>query len=79
MVLAPIHYDSFASTGVEDCYSPSAVDILVDSLPSERGTYQGDVLSPTLFDIVIDCIIREWYRRTRCLLTLLFFMQTMDD
>ena len=32
---------------------------------SECGTYQGDVLSPLLFDIILDCILREWHRQMR--------------
>jgi len=33
-------------------------------LHAERGVCQGDTDSPTIFDIVLDCILREWYRQT---------------
>jgi hypothetical protein len=28
---------------------------------SERGTTQGDIVSPTIFNIIFDAVIREWY------------------
>lgn len=30
-------------------------------IKSERGTTQGDVASPTIFNIVVDAIVRDWY------------------
>jgi retron-type reverse transcriptase len=30
---------------------------------SERGTTQGDIISPTIFNIVVDAVVREWYHR----------------
>jgi hypothetical protein len=33
--------------------------------PSRRGTTQGDVISPTIFNIIIDAIVREWYHQLR--------------
>jgi len=32
------------------------------AIRSERGAYQGCTASPTLFDIIIDCVLREWFR-----------------
>ena len=31
--------------------------------PSHRGTLQGDCFSPDGFTIVVDCVLREWYRQ----------------
>jgi hypothetical protein len=28
---------------------------------AERGTTQGDIVSPTIFNIIVDVVIREWY------------------
>jgi hypothetical protein len=30
---------------------------------TERGTTQGDIMSPTIFNVVADAIVREWYHR----------------
>ncbi len=30
--------------------------------PAERGVTQGDIISPTIFNIVIDCVLHHWYR-----------------
>jgi retron-type reverse transcriptase len=30
---------------------------------SERGTTQGDIVSPTIFNIVVDAVVRTWYRQ----------------
>jgi hypothetical protein len=30
---------------------------------SERGTTQGDIISPTIFNIVIDAVVRAWSRK----------------
>ena len=29
---------------------------------SHRGIWQGDIISPDLFDIVVDCVLREWHK-----------------
>ena len=39
----------------------------------ECGTYQGDVLSPTLFDIVVDAILREWHHQLPVLMAVLIY------
>jgi hypothetical protein len=31
---------------------------------SERGTTQGDIISPMIFNIVVDAVVREWYHKT---------------
>jgi Reverse transcriptase (RNA-dependent DNA polymerase) len=31
-------------------------------LIAERGVRQGDIISPIIFNIVVDCVLREWYR-----------------
>jgi hypothetical protein len=28
---------------------------------AERGTTQGDIVSPTIFNIIVDAVIRDWY------------------
>ena len=30
--------------------------------PAERGVTQGDIISPTIFNIVIDCVLHHWYQ-----------------
>jgi hypothetical protein len=30
---------------------------------SERGTTQGDIASPTIFNIVVDAVVREWHHQ----------------
>jgi hypothetical protein len=30
---------------------------------AERGTTQGDIVSPTIFNIIVDAVVREWYVR----------------
>jgi hypothetical protein len=30
-------------------------------IASERGTTQGDIVSPTIFNIVVDDVVRAWY------------------
>jgi hypothetical protein len=32
---------------------------------SERGTTQGDIASPTIFNIVVDAVVREWHHQPR--------------
>jgi hypothetical protein len=32
---------------------------------SERGTTQGDIASPTIFNILVDAVVREWYHQLR--------------
>ena len=31
-------------------------------LKAERGVRQGDIISPIIFNIVVDCVLREWYQ-----------------
>jgi len=30
--------------------------------PAECGVTQGDIISPTIFNIVIDCVLHHWYK-----------------
>jgi hypothetical protein len=32
-----------------------------ESFKSERGTTQGDIVSPTIFNVVIDAVVRSWH------------------
>jgi retron-type reverse transcriptase len=32
-----------------------------ESFKSERGTTQRDIVSPTIFNVVIDAVVRSWY------------------
>jgi hypothetical protein len=34
-----------------------------DPFKSERGTTQGDIISPTIFNIIVDAIVRAWYHQ----------------
>jgi len=43
------------------CYIPKVDGYYGSCIPCDSGTPQGDVDSPTLFDIVVDCVLRYWY------------------
>jgi hypothetical protein len=34
-----------------------------DPFKSKRGTTQGDIISPTIFNIIVDAIVRAWYHQ----------------
>ena len=46
-----------------DTLIPKSGGFYGESFHAERGVRQGDVLSPIIFNIVIDCVLREWYHQ----------------
>ena len=40
---------------------PKSIDCFGNSFHAHRGIRQGDVISPVIFNIVVDAIIREWF------------------
>ena len=46
-----------------DTLIPKSGGFYGESFHAEHGIRQGDVLSPIIFNIVIDCVLREWYHQ----------------
>jgi Reverse transcriptase (RNA-dependent DNA polymerase) len=44
-----------------DTLVPKSGSYFGEPLKAERGVWQGNIISPIIFDIVVDCVLREWY------------------
>jgi hypothetical protein len=47
-----------------DTMFPKQAGIYGEPFRAQRGVRQGDVISPDIFNIIVDCVIREWYHQT---------------
>ena len=46
----------------DDTLVPKSGGCFGTPFQAERGVRQGDIISPIIFNIVIDCVLREWHR-----------------
>jgi hypothetical protein len=46
-----------------DTMFPKQAGIYGEPFHAQRGVRQGDVISPDIFNIIVDCVIREWYHQ----------------
>ena len=61
MVSVRMFAQLFVQFGIAELIIPKSGGYFGEPFHAWRGVRQGDIISPVIFNIVVDAIVREWY------------------